>query len=55
MQNQDLTKELQIAIKQDYGRDVTLEEASQILRDLTQYFATLERIYARMQTQSKMI
>ncbi len=50
MINQELTKEFQLAIKQDYGKDVTLEEASQMLRDLTQYYATLGEIYSRMQT-----
>jgi hypothetical protein len=47
----ELTKEFQEALKEEYGKDVTIEDASRILSDLTGYFDTLSRVYYRMQNK----
>lgn len=41
--------ELQKLIKETYGRDLTLEEVSQIGNTLVGYFDTLAKIYHEMQ------
>jgi len=45
--------EFKEAIKQDYGKDVTIEEASVILRDLIDYFYTLGSVYSRMKIETE--
>ena len=49
----ETTKEFQAALKEEYGKDVTYEEASKILNDLTGYFDVLSKIYHRMQTKQE--
>jgi len=49
----DLTKELQEVLKKEYGKDVTIEDASKILNDLTGYFDTLAKVYHQMQVKEK--
>jgi len=44
MSCQELILEFQKAIKDDYGKDVSLEEASSILTDLVDYFNVLAKI-----------
>ena len=39
--------EFQDALKEEYGKDVTFQEASQILSDLVTYFDLLMRIEGR--------
>jgi len=45
-----LVLELQKAIKEDYGREVTLAEAREIGQTLTNYYDLLGKIYHRMKT-----
>ncbi len=49
----EIIKEFQIALKDEYGKDVTFEDASLILNDLTGYFDTLSKIYHNMQTRAE--
>lgn len=49
MVSPDLIKEFQAALKEEYGKDVTLKEASEILSDLVGYFDTLGRVNYKMQ------
>ena len=44
--------ELQKIIKEDYGREVSLKEATEIANDLVGYFDTLGKIYHRMKTEN---
>ena len=53
MISQETTKEFQEALSEEYGKDVTYEEASQILGDLTGYFDVLSKVYHRMQTKEE--
>ncbi len=39
-----LSEKLRTILAEDYGRDVSFEEAEQILGDLTGYFDTLARL-----------
>jgi hypothetical protein len=55
MPSEDLIKEFQLAIQKDYGKDVMIEEAGSILRDLVQYFSTLEKVYNSMKRESEVI
>ena len=48
--NQDIIKEFQQAIKKDYGKDVSFEEAMIMLKDLVEYFSTLKKIHCRIQS-----
>lgn len=50
MPSQSLIKEFQEAIKLDYGKDMSLEDAEIIFRDLLEYFSTLEKIYKSIKT-----
>ena len=47
MVSQELTKELQGVLKTEYGKDVSLEEAGEILTDLVCYFDLLTKIQHR--------
>lgn len=47
----ETTKEFQEAIKEVYDKDITFEDASLILRDVTGYFDTLSKIYHYIQTE----
>ena len=40
----ETTKEFQDAIKEEYGKEVTIEEAVKILADLVAYFDLLAKI-----------
>ncbi len=53
MISQEVTKEFQEVLKEEYGRNVTLEEASIILTDLTAYFDTLSKANHRMQAKEE--
>jgi hypothetical protein len=50
MISQSLIIEFQQALKEDYGKDVTLEEAFLMLSDLTGYFDVLSKVYHKMQS-----
>lgn len=50
MLSEKITKEFQEALREEYGKDVTIEDASRILSDLTGYFDTLSKVYHRMQS-----
>lgn len=39
--------EFQDALKEEYGKDVTFQEASEMLNDLVAYFDTLMKIQGR--------
>ena len=41
-------KEFQELVLNKYGRNITIDEASEILRDLTDYFFTLHLIDSRI-------
>ena len=45
--------EFQEAVKEEYGRDLSFEEASEITRDLVAYFDTLAKIHHRMETEKE--
>ncbi len=49
----ETTLKFQKAVKKVYGRKITFEQASEILRDLTGYFNTLAKIKHRMDTEDK--
>lgn len=51
----ETTKEFQEALREEYGKDVTFEDASLILRDLTSYFDTLSKMYHCMQNENKVL
>ena len=53
MINEEITKEFQQALKEEYGKDVTFEDAFLILNDLTDYFDVLSKVYHRMQTKEE--
>lgn len=50
MISEKLVLELQAAIKKDYGKEVTIEEAREIGETLTEYYDLLGKIYHRMKT-----
>lgn len=43
--------ELQIIVKEEYGKEVSFAEASEIARDLVGYFDTLAKIYHKDQNK----
>lgn len=47
MINEATIIEFQDALREEYGRDVTFQEASQMLNDLVTYFDVLMRIEGR--------
>jgi hypothetical protein len=51
MISQALVLEFQQAIKEDYGRNVSLNEANEILSGLVDYFDTLAKIKHRIDNQ----
>lgn len=53
MVSKEITKEFQEALMEEYGKDVSLEDASIILCGLTGYFDTLSKVYHRMQTEKE--
>lgn len=48
-------RELMQALKEEYGKEVSYEEASRILADLAGYFDTLGKIHHREITQNDTI
>ena len=48
MISEETILEFQELVQRKYGRDITLEEASEILTDLTDYFFTLHLIDSRI-------
>ena len=48
MISEETILEFQELAKRKYGRDITLDEASEILSDLTDYFFTLHLIDSRV-------
>jgi len=45
-------KEIQQILKEDYGKDITYAEASEITRTLVGYFDLLAKIYHREKTEN---
>lgn len=45
--------EFQRAVKEEYGREISFEEASEMTRDLVAYFDTLAKINHRMETEKE--
>lgn len=45
--SQATIEELQIVLKEDYGRDVSYAETSEIINSLTSYYDLLAKIYHR--------
>ena len=46
--SEETIKEFQELVERKYGRTISLEEASEILHDLTDYFFTLHLIDSRI-------
>ena len=46
-------KSLKQIIREDYGRDISFEEAEEIANDLTQYYDTLAKIWHEIETETK--
>ena len=44
MQTEQLSKEFQGAVLEEYGKEMSLEEAEVLLRDLVEYYALLGRL-----------
>lgn len=53
MLSQEIIKEFQGTLKDEYQKDITLEDASVILSDLMGYFDTLARVNHQMQNEQK--
>lgn len=47
MVSQQLIEELQIIIKEDYGRDLDIKDTAKIANDMVGYFDLLAKIYDR--------
>lgn len=47
MVNQELVKELQTIITEDYGKDLEIKDVAQIAENLVSYFGLLAKIYQR--------
>lgn len=47
MASEQLIRELMSALKEEYGKEVSFDEASRILADLVGYFDTLAKIKHR--------
>ena len=45
-------QELKQILKEEYGRDVNIKEASEIAHTLVDYFNLLTKIYHQMKTQN---
>lgn len=45
MVSETLAEQLKKVIKEDYGREISVEEARQMLGDLTAYFDLLARLH----------
>jgi hypothetical protein len=46
-----LVAEFQKIVKEEYGRDITMAEASEMANGLVGYFDTLAKIYHKMKTK----
>ena len=53
MVSDQLIQEFQLIVKEDYDREISKAEASEILSTLTSYFDLLAKIYHRKQTNNK--
>ena len=53
MVNQKLIKELKTIIKEEYGRELTFSEASEIANGLVGYFDLLAKVNHRMKHDDK--
>ena len=51
MVSQELVKELQIIIKEDYGKELELDQVSLIANDLVGYFDLLAKIYHEIHSE----
>ena len=47
-------EELQEAILKDHGKVITLEEATEYLREYVEYFSTLKKICSRIEKNKKL-
>lgn len=51
MISEGLIRELMVALKEEYGKEVSFDEATRILTDLVTYYDTLAKIHHRQNTQ----
>jgi hypothetical protein len=53
MNGQSLATRLKLVIEEDFGIEVSLDDASEILRDMTGYFDLLAQIHHRAMAKNK--
>ena len=53
MVSEKLVKEFRKIVKEEYGKDITMSEASQIANGLVDYFDLLAKLYHKQKTNKE--